>query len=352
VAGTALLTLRLDDPWQDRLERMLGEAGFRVVRTEHGTRDWTRSVPEAQVAILSGAAFPELVDAPQLQWIHCGQAGADSFLPTSLFATGKRITTAAGRSRASMAEHALAMMMALAHDHAGVRHLRAWRQWLAPSPLRRRALWGRTVGIVGVGNTGGTLAAYCAALGMRVLAWRRSDAPHPPGVHRGFSAEAGDSLLEMLPQCELLVLACPLSNRTVGMIGEREIAALPRGAFLINVARGRLLDEPALLAALRSGHLAGAGLDVVAREPLRPLHPFWRMRNVILSAHTPPRQSDREERHLAQIAENVRRFRAGEPLANELTVEDAYDPVGLDAPLGILERAVGKAMRVGFRLTH
>ncbi len=240
-------------------------------------------------------------------------------------------------------------MMALTYDHAGLTALRRWRQWLAPPATRRRALCGRTLGIVGVGHVGGTLARYAQTLGMTLLGWRRRREAMPDGFNRVACAADGERLEAMLTQCEFLVLACPLNDATRGLPGKTQLAALPRGAFVINVARGGVVDEHALLAALRSGHVAGAGLDVFAVEPLPADSPFWSMPQVLLSPHNTPRLDDCGERHLALFEENLRRYVADERLLNQQELDDAIEGVGPE-PARLRERCLRTVWRILYRL--
>ena len=211
-------------------------------------------------------------------------------------------------------------------------------------------MYGRTLGIIGLGHSGGTLGRYAKGLGMRVLAWRRRALAAPESADCVHSTAAGDVLISMLAECEFLVLACPLNDATRHLIGARELAALPRGAFVVNIGRGALIDERALIAALKSGHLSGAGLDVFETEPLPPESPLWSMPQVLISPHSIPRAVNREERHGEMLAENLRRFAAAEPLLNRLGPEDALTPKGSPRPRSPLQRLHTRARWLLFRL--
>lgn len=322
---TALVSLRLHDGQQARIEAGLRERGFEILHPG-SPAEWELALSRAEIAWLSGAADVRLLGRPLLRWIHYGMAGADRFLPAGMFANGAAITTASGRASPALAEHAIYLMMALAYDQAGLDRYARWRRFAASSPQRRRALHGRTLGLIGLGSIGSLVAAYANALGMRVLGYRRQARPLPAGVERQWCSERGERVDEMLAACEFLVIACGLNSASRGLVGATQLAALPRGAFLVNISRGAVVDEAALLAALRSGHLGGAGFDVFEREPLPTTHPFWRMPQVRISPHQPPRLDLRERRHADALLANLERFLAGEPLLAALTLADAIEP--------------------------
>jgi phosphoglycerate dehydrogenase-like enzyme len=196
-------------------------------------------------------------------------------------------------------------------------------QWGISGQDQLRGLIGRTVGIVGLGNTGQELAARAQALKMRVLGYRRR-AEAVPGVDQLYAAERGDSLDDLLRESDFVVLATPLSDATHHLIGARELGLMKRSAVLVNMARGGVVDEAALLAVLREGQIAGAGLDTFAVEPLPPESPLWDAPNVLITPHTTPQVPDRTGRSLEMIAENIRRYRDGERMLNLLTPDDVY----------------------------
>ncbi|MGQ0801333.1 MAG: NAD(P)-dependent oxidoreductase [Pseudomarimonas sp.] len=345
----ALLTLRLPPALQGQLETALLAQGFSLLHPTDAA-SFKTAIAEAEIALLQGNANSDCLGHAGLRWIHCGHAGLEGYLPVVLVNGTATITSAAGRSAPALAEHALFLMMCLAYDHAGLTVFRRWRQWQAPPVAKRRALHGRTLGIIGLGHTGSALAAYANALGMRVLVWRRQPAD-PASVERVYCAADGDHLVDMLGQCEFVAITCSLNAATHHLFGAAELAALPRGAFLINVGRGAVIDEAAMIAALRSGQLGGAGLDVVEWEPLAANSPLWRMPNVQISPHRTPRLADREQRHLAMIETNLARYLAGLPLLNALGAEDAITPQQAP-PRSFYQRALSLVWRCLYRLMH
>lgn len=199
----------------------------------------------------------------------------------------------------------------------------AAHRWDSASRQSLVALRGQSLGIVGVGKTGRSLALKARAFGMRVLGYRRSDQP-AEGVDRMYSVERGDSLDDLLATSDYVVLATPLSDATHGMIGARELALMKASAYLINMARGSVIDEPALIEALRAGTIAGAGLDVFEREPLQPDSLLWDMPNVLITPHATPAQPEKQTYCYDVVTENIRRYRAGDLLLNRLRPDDVW----------------------------
>ncbi len=262
--------------------------------------------------------LPDL--APHVRWLQATSAGIgqtvkrygyDRRMPDTVF------TTASGVHARPLAE--FVVMAMLAFDKGLLRILRnqAAKRW---ERYAGTDLEGRTLAVVGMGRIGNQVACTAAALGMRVLG---TDAQQVDcaAVERLYPLEQMD---EMLRQAEYLVLAVPHTPETEKMIGERELALLPEGAMLINIARGMVVDEAALIAALQSGRLRCAALDVFEQEPLPVDSPLWAMENVLVSPHSAS-TSDRENGRIVELfCDNLRRYLAGEPLRNVLDVERLY----------------------------
>ncbi|WP_248928147.1 D-2-hydroxyacid dehydrogenase [Paenibacillus hamazuiensis] len=278
----------------------------------------------ADVAVLTGDLDERFVQAPQLRWIHCDHAGLNGCARPELFERGLLVTSSAGRSSPVLAEHALFFMLALAYQYPRFLEAQRAHQWGVPGQNELRGLYGQTVGIIGMGNTGMELAVRSKALGMRVLGYRRSSAPPSPGVDRLYCAADGGSLDELLAESDFIVLAIPLSDATHHLIGRRELALMKRSACIVNMARGAVIDEEALIEALYAGRIGGAGLDTFTQEPLPSDSPLWEAPNTLITPHTTPQVPDRTGRSIDIIAENVRRYRAGETLINQLRPGDVY----------------------------
>jgi phosphoglycerate dehydrogenase-like enzyme len=220
-----------------------------------------------------------------------------------------------------IAEYVLMMILAVSRRLPSLLELQSERTW---QPLESRELGDITVGIVGLGSIGSAVAELASAFGCRVIATRRRggdpDAP-APGVDRVLPAEG---LPELLAESDFVVLAAPLTPETAGLFGDAAIARLKPGAWVINIARGELVDERALARALRDGRLAGAVLDTFAEEPLPPGSPLYDLPNVILTPHTSWSSTRVMDRSVELFCDNLRRFAAGQPLRNVVDPSAGY----------------------------
>jgi phosphoglycerate dehydrogenase-like enzyme len=279
----------------------------------------------AEIAVLAGDLDERHLIAPHLRWVHCDHAGLTKSARPEVFGRGLIVTGSAGRSGPALAEHVMMFALLLSSQFTSFLEAQRRGEWLrTPELSELRALSGRTMGVVGMGHTGTELARRAKAFNMRVLGYRRRDVAVPEGVERMFSTERGDSIDDMLPHCDILALVVNLSNATRGLIGARQLALLPRGALVINLARGEVLDQDALIAMLESGHLGGVGLDVTTPEPLPRGHPLWSAPNVLITPHFTPALPDKSARSLEIILANFAAYRAGQPMLNQLTVADVY----------------------------
>ncbi len=262
-------------------------------------------------------AFWSVVDgAPALRWLQLVSVGLDhpSYQPS--LRRGIRITTAAGTNAEPVALNALTGLLMLAR---GFPHWMAAQQRRAWAPIQTaqlpRELRGQTALIVGTGQIGSRIAAALQALGVRTVGLRRT-----PQATPGFDeVHALDTVDAQLPRADWLVLACPLGPQTRGLLDVRRLALLPRGAGMVNIARGEIVDEAALLAALQSGQLLGAYLDVFSQEPLPPESALWAQPNLILTPHNASASSGTRQRGFELFLRNLRAWLHGEALESEVT---------------------------------
>ncbi|HEY6196585.1 MAG TPA: D-2-hydroxyacid dehydrogenase [Candidatus Eisenbacteria bacterium] len=282
-------------------------------------------LPEADI-VLGFAVRPEnFARASRLKWIHCTAASVTGVLFPALVESDVVVTNARGLHGDAMAEHALGVMLAFArklHHARDAQRAHEWSQavqWTEPPPIGTLA--GSTLGLVGLGAIGSALAVRARALGMRVIAVRRHPAADPAPAHAQWAASR---LGELLAEADWVVLAAPHTPETVGLIGAAELARMKPGARLVNLGRGALVDEPALVAALQSGKLAGAALDVFAEEPLPAASSLWDLPEVIVTPHTSGLAPRYWERAMAQFTENLERWLAGAPLRNVVDKRAGY----------------------------
>lgn len=320
---TVVTTLRYEGQHWERLARAL--AGSHILRFERADDPaFDKVVDQADVAILANDPSDRVLRSSRLRWIHVDHAGLNRAARPEAFRPGIVITGSAGRSAPVLAEHALFFSLALAYRYPAFLDAQRAHRWGVPFQNELRGLFGRTIGIVGLGATGKELAVRAKAFGMRVLGYRRRATEPPPGIDRLFSMDGGDGLHPLLDESDFVVLALGLSDATHHLIGIEELERIGPEGYLINMARGSIVDEAALVRALYERRIAGAGLDAFATEPLPKDSPLWDAPNTLITPHVTPAVPDRTARSLEIICENIRRFKAGEPMLNVLTEEDRY----------------------------
>lgn len=297
-------------------------------------------VPDAAYAeaevLYTSQEFPEPEQAPRLRWIQSHAAGANHFLDRTIVeAEDVEITTASGIHATPMAEYCLTMMLAFAHhlpDHRRAQERALWvKDFPATIPLR-----GQTVGIVGYGSVGRELGRMADQLGMMVVATKR-DLRQTSSSEKYVEFGLGDAeaeipmrlyppqaLASMVEVCDFVVLTVPLTDETHHLVDEVVLEAMKPSAYLINVGRGAVVDEAALISALAAEKIAGVALDVTEHEPLPPSSPLWHMDNVIITPHVSGNNNRYHERAAALFAENLERYLDNRPLLNKLNREHGY----------------------------
>lgn len=282
-------------------------------------------LPEADVVLGFAVRPHNFRRARRLRWVHCTAASVTHVLFPELVESDVIVTNARGVHAESMAEHTIGVLLAFArklHLARDAQRERAWTQealWRDAPPIG--SLAGSTLGLVGMGQVGGAIASRARALGMRVIAVRRNPASPPEPAHEQWPVAR---LPGMLEAADWVVIAAPHTQATTRMFGGAEFARMKPGARLVNLGRGAIVDEEALVAALRSGRLAGAALDVFEEEPLPAESPLWQMPEVIVTPHTSgigPRYWDRV---MEQFTANLRRYVAREPLFNLVDKREGY----------------------------
>ncbi len=296
----------------------------------HLPDDATQRLPATEVAKIEAAyltrdirfsdlyhSFSDTVKvASNLKWVHFTSTGIDQhpFLP-ALIERKVRLTTSAGTNGEPVGQTAICGMLMLA---------RGFPRWLAAQRERRwdpargrdtpRDLRGQTVIVVGLGTIGATVARFCQALGMKVIGLRRSPKRDGDPVDE---MHALDKLPELLPRCDWLVLACPYTKETHQLVNAKTLALMPKHACLVNVARGAVVDEKDLIAALQSKQIAGAYLDVFEKEPLPADSPLWDIPNVIVSPHNASASDGNDRRAGKVFTDNLQLYVGGKTLVNE-----------------------------------
>lgn len=269
---------------------------------------------------------PEVLRAgPGLRWVHSGAAGVGGSLHSEMRESAVLFTNSAGIHGPPMAETVLAMAMHFFRGLDLATRGKAEKRWArdeflaADSPVKELA--GSTAVVVGFGGVGREVGSRLAALGVRVIGVRRRQPASGPEVHHVVGIE---ELHAMLPRADLLVLTVPGTDDTQRLIGRDELALLPEGAVLINVSRGTVIDEPALVDALTGGRVRGAGLDVFAQEPLPGASPLWELDNVLMTPHVSAVGRGFWERQVRLIEQNIARFLSDRPLLNLVDKQAGY----------------------------
>jgi phosphoglycerate dehydrogenase-like enzyme len=274
-----------------------------------------RLLPQADVAFTPFIDRDVFASASRLRWVQSPAVGVGSLMFPELLASPVVLTSARGVRARSIAEHVLGVTIALARALPAALRAQAAHRW-AQEELETcaRTLQGQRMGIVGLGAIGTELVKVAAPFGFRITAIRRrTSEPVPDGVEAVWPP---DRLADLLAQSDVVVIAAPHTPETKRLIGRAQIEGMKRGALLVNVARGKLVDDDALVDALRNGRLGGAALDVFTQEPLDPASPYWDLPNVIVTPHTSGAMQDYWTPLVALFSENLRRFEKGERLLN------------------------------------
>jgi phosphoglycerate dehydrogenase-like enzyme len=326
-----LITVHLDDEilngFRDLSDR---------IEISYHPADQVQDVPDdvwARAKVLYTLdVVPEPAQAPRLRWIQTHSAGVNHLLDQPIFqAEGVLLTTASGVHATHMAEYVFMMLLAFGHRLLTMIEYKESTNWPSEHKFRifmPQQLRGSTLGIVGYGSIGREIAHLAHAFGMEVLAVKR-DVRHPadpdgyylPGsgdpegvyFHRLYPPEA---LISMVRACDFVVLTVPLTESTRMMVGKEVFEALKPTAYLINVSRGGVVDEEALLHALQTGQIAGAAMDVFEAEPLPADSPLWMLPNLIISPHIAGNAPDYNEKAAALFIENLKRYLARKDLLN------------------------------------
>jgi phosphoglycerate dehydrogenase-like enzyme len=312
-------------PPRDRLTICFAHVAFRfaerfalrgtgIVHVEARSRaELDAAIAGADVLVCSGLWRNDLpAIAPRLRLVQSCSAGTDQYDRDVLRQAGIRLASGQGCNANAVSEHAIAQILALlrrlpeARDNQAKRH---WRGMMGDFARREDEAGGKTAIVVGTGRIGGRIARLCKALGMRVIGVRRDPTQ---GVDGADEVHGFRDLPRLAPRADFLVLACPLTDETRNLVDAAVLAAMKPTARVVNVARGRVVDEPALVAALREGRIGGAALDVTADEPLPQDSPLWDMPQVLITPHTAGETHSYEDNVLDMMMENIERLWRGE----------------------------------------
>src|SRR5436305_7632887 len=270
-------------------------------------------IGEADVLVVSGLWQNSLLDrAPRLRFIQAIGAGTDQFPRDELARRGIRLASARGVNARAVAEHAMALILALSRRLPEARDnqaRRVWRQMIGDLSQREDELGGKTLLVVGIGDIGGRLARLAKAFDMRVLGLRRDPSLGPGAAD---AVHPMSALKSLLPEADFVALTCPLTPETEKLIDAEALARMKPLAYLVNVSRGRVVDETALIETLAARRIAGAALDVTVEEPPAPDSPLWGMDHVLITPHTAGETRRYEDNVIEILRENLERLWCGD----------------------------------------
>lgn len=282
------------------------------------------AAPEADV-ILNGMGVGDTLkeiwnSVPRVKWVHSLSAGVENTLFPELIASPVPLTNARGVFKRSLGEFAIASVLYFAKDLRRMVRNQEGGRW---EPFDVEEIHGRTMGIVGYGEIGRAAAERGRALGMKIIALRRRPelSSNDPLVDKFYSIE---QRAEMMAISDYVIAAAPLTEETRGLIGEKELGAMKSTAVIVNLGRGPVISEPALIQVLQNNRIRGAALDVFDKEPLSEGHPFWKMENVLISPHCADHTSDWLEQAMELFVSNFERFLKGEGLRNVVDKNAGY----------------------------
>jgi phosphoglycerate dehydrogenase-like enzyme len=277
-------------------------------------------IGEADVLVISGLWHNQLLDrAPKLRFIQSIGAGTDQFPREELGRRGIRLASARGVNARAVAEHAMALILALSRRLPEARdnqRARVWRAMIGELSGREDELAGKTLLVVGLGDIGGRLARLAKAFDMRVVGLRRDPANGPGAADR---VHPMGELKSLLPEADVVALTCPLTRETENLVDAEALGRMKPSAHLVNVARGRVVDEAALILALEARRIAGAALDVTVEEPLAPTSALWGMEHVLITPHTAGETRRYEDNVIEILRDNLDRlWRGDQELRNQI----------------------------------
>jgi len=321
--STALVTIGYTGGHWDKIEEALAPA--KVIRCAPGDKAAiSEALKEAEIALLDGDLDDLILsEGKKLKWVHCNHAGINNSAKPEVFERGIILTSSAGRSGPVLAEHIFYLLLSLIYRSRMVEQQQrdhVWENLYADN----RGLYGKTMGIIGLGNTGRETATRAKAFNMTVLAYDREFASPPDNVDKYYEESKGDGYDELLRESDIVVLAVRLSDKTYHMIDKRAFSIMKDSALLINMARGAVVDEAALVDALKNGDIAGAGSDVFVTEPLQADSLLWDFPNMVITPHCTPEMPDMPGNCVEIISNNIKLFREGKPLINAVDTRDIY----------------------------
>lgn len=313
-----LITHRMSE---NDLNRVRAVSNKLEVMDASGREEALARAAEAEVMQTGWWSDEVLRAAPRLKWVQNGGAGVERFMSPEFIASSIILTNAQGVYAIPIADHVMAFVLHFARGFGYFMEKQREQKWADWGERNLDELNEKTLGIIGLGGIGSEVAKRAKGFGMRVIATRRRP---EKGSDYADEVRGDDSLDWVLAESDYVAICAPLTNRTRHLIGEEQLRAMKPTAYLINIARGGLIDENALCKALKEGDIAGAGLDVFAQEPLPADSRLWELPNLMITPHRAGDSPRSHERFMELFCENLRRYLAGEPLLNLVDKNEGY----------------------------
>lgn len=333
-----LVETAITEQWQERLRQLSPDLHFEFQAARQVVDIPDEQWKDVEILHMSGGTLPTPEQTPRLRWVQFFSAGANQVLTQPLFKSDVLFTTSSGVHSINIGEYVITALLTWYHRVPQLLELQKKHQWLSQQEssniMMPDELRGKTIGIVGYGSIGREVGRLARAFGMRILAMQQSSDHRDHGfMISGIGDPEGtlperyytsDQLYDLLKECDVVVIAVPLTPQTRNLFDADAFHAMKQNAFLVNIARGDVCDEGALIEALQSKRIAGAALDVFKQEPLPAESPFWEMPNVILSPHVTGLTPHYLDRAMLIFETNIRRYLAGEPLYNLVDKNKGY----------------------------
>lgn len=333
-----LVETAITEQWQERLRQLSPDLRFEFQSGKQVADIPDEQWKDVEILHMSGGILPTPEQAPGLRWVQLFSAGANQVLTQPLFKSDVLFTTSSGVHSINIGEYVITALLTWYHRIPQLLELQKKHQWLSQqessNTMMPDELRDKTIGIVGYGSIGREVGRLAKAFGMRILAMQQGSDHRDrgfmvPGIgdpegtlpERYYTA---DQLHDLLKECDVVVIAVPLTPQTRNLFDAKAFHAMKQSAFLVNIARGDVCDEGALIEALQSKRIAGAALDVFKQEPLPAESPFWEMPNVIVSPHVTGLTPHYQDRAMLIFETNIRRYLAGEPLYNLIDKNKGY----------------------------
>ncbi len=324
-----LLYTNYPAPHQERLEKAFRDAGFDAVWVAPDPKDSAvreracREIQDSSVAIL-GAGIPSSVleSSAALKWVHFDWVGIEGAATRELFRKGVIITNGSGRNSICLSEHVFYFIFTMTYETRHVFEAQDSRQWKVQHDYPYSSLYGRTMLILGTGSIGREIALRAKAFGMKTIGFSRSKKPGLDMFDELLSSDEGARLVDAVSSADFLVVAASLNASSYHMVNREVLSAMKKDAYVINISRGSVIDEEALIEALKEKRIAGAGLDTVEHEPLSPESPLWNLKNVVITPHSTPQSPLKFEIGVSTVVDNIPKYLSGEKLINAQSEKD------------------------------